>query len=88
VLSVRLPENPTTGFRWQQKEPQASARVLAAIGDSYEPSGHGRVGGGGVRIFRFAAHGSGAAALHFTLARPWEQSSAPRETFSLQVEVT
>ncbi len=87
VITVQLPENPTTGYRWQRYEEADSARILAFIGDSFQGSDRAAPGAGGTRIFRFAPQSSGAASLHVALVRSWQQDAAPRETFRLHVDV-
>jgi inhibitor of cysteine peptidase len=84
VLLIRLPENPTTGFRWNVKE--ADPNLLKLQSDDFSPATAGGVGAGGVRLFRFVAVGSGEAALALDLARAWEPAT-PRSQFRLRVNV-
>jgi inhibitor of cysteine peptidase len=84
VLVIRLPENPTTGFRWNVKE--ADPSLLKLQSDDFSPAKAGGVGAGGVRLFRFAALGLGEAALALDLARAWEPAK-PRSQFRLRVSV-
>jgi inhibitor of cysteine peptidase len=83
-LSIRLPENPTTGYRWSVN-PDSLAGVLTLLDSSYESGGSG-VGAGGVHTFRFAAGAVGTAQVTLSLARPWE-SAAPAEQYSVAVTV-
>ena len=84
VLVIRLPENPTTGFRWNVKE--ADPNLLTLQSDDFSPATEGGAGGGGVRLFRFVAAGSGESALTLDLARIWEPTR-PRSQFGLRLSV-
>ena len=78
TLVIRLPETPTTGYRWAplQGTPESDAFV----------PGTSSVGGAGVRIFRFPMKSADAATLELGLAREWEkQPSAKR--FKVDVRV-
>ena len=83
-LTIRLPENPTTGYRWSVN-PDSFGGVLTLLDSSYEPGGPG-VGAAGVRTFRFAATAAGTAQVTLSLARSWE-AAAPAEQYSLAVTV-
>ena len=82
-LRVTLPENRTTGYRWQvggdcsgiltQEEDQATA-------------GSGQPGAGGTRVWVFAAKAEGKCELRFESARAWEKS-ATGKTVSFPVAV-
>ena len=82
-LAVRLPENRTTGYRWETVA--SDDAVVAPGGDDYEVAGTGH-GGGGSHRFRFRAVGAGRATVALALRRPWETAAADR--FEVAVEVT
>jgi predicted secreted protein len=67
-LVVRLPENRTTGYRWQLSVPPA----LSVDDDSYEAAEPGRPGSGGTRIVRLRPTEPGTHRLGAALRRPWE----------------
>ena len=83
AIELRLPENPTTGYRWVLTlAPAACARI---DGDRYlAPSGQA-VGAGGLRVVGIAAVTGSPCALDLAYRRPWEQvAPAARElTFTL-----
>lgn len=83
-LLVELPENPTTAFRWTPAELDAS--VVALQTDEFILGTNSAVGGGGVRVFRFLATGSGSARLRLKLARAWT-SDVPSKLFEIQINV-
>ena len=86
-IVVRLPENPTTGFRW---EIETADPVVTAVDDDFElgESGAGIVGAGGTRRFRFrvaASSASGRVALK--LRQPWEGDASITDRFYVDVSV-
>jgi inhibitor of cysteine peptidase len=82
VFAVDLPENPTTGYRWQV----ASDDGLKLAEDKYESSAE-RPGAGGVRHLRFQAAKKGDSQIHAELRRVWETEVPPVKTWSLRVRV-
>jgi predicted secreted protein len=82
-LRVTLPENRTTGYRWQVGED--CARILAVEEDQSKP-GSGAPGAGGERMWVFAAKAEGQCELRFESARAWEKS-ATGKTVSFPVAV-
>ena len=58
-IKIVLPENPTTGFRWQIAS--IDAGILRPGGDEYVAGGATGVGGGGQHVFQFDAASRGAA---------------------------
>ncbi len=83
-LRVVLTENPTTGFRWQLTP--VDVAVLRLEMDDYQRAPGTGVGGGGARVFRFAAVGPGNVNLRLELKRAWELQAA-REAFTTTVVV-
>ena len=86
-VRIELPENPTTGFRWQM-EPSSLGDVSALRLQSveYQMAVAAGVGGGGRRVFRFSAVARGHVGLRLELLREWEGQAA-RETFVITVDV-
>jgi inhibitor of cysteine peptidase len=86
-LVVRLPSNPTTGYRWIYIEPQDA--VLRVDGPStYEAQTAGGVAGaGGTEIWKLAPLKQGQQQLRFEYRRPWEQDIAPSQVATYAVTV-
>lgn len=83
VIVVRLPENPTTGYRWKS-DPSSG---LALTGDDYTIMSTAP-GAGGERILRFDVRAPGAFSLRLILVREWEASRAPLDRFEVTVSAS
>jgi inhibitor of cysteine peptidase len=82
-LSIRLPENPTTGFRWAVED--AHDGTIEFTGAELLGSGTAP-GAGGTRALRFKALKKGHANVKLVLRRDW-QRDAPERAVTLMVEV-
>jgi inhibitor of cysteine peptidase len=85
ALTVELPENPTTGYRWSLDEHNPAA-LEAAASPAFEPSAPA-VGAGGGRTFHFLAKQAGEYPLGINLRRSWEKQAAPGKTFAVNVRI-
>jgi inhibitor of cysteine peptidase len=85
-LVVRLPSNPTTGYRWIYVEPKDA--VLRVNGPStYEAQTAGAAGAGGTEIWKLAPLKQGQQQVRFEYRRPWEQDVAPSQVATYAVTV-
>ena len=81
TVVVRLPENPTTGYRWHVTGGGAPS------GDDFTPASGGAAGAAGERVFRFTARASGAMSLELQLRREWESGAMPESRFVVTISV-
>ena len=81
VITVRLKESPTTGFRWAL---EAAGGLVPARADFV---GGGAVGAAGVREFVLRPAQAGTYALSFKHWREWEGDSSVIGRFDLSVVV-
>ena len=87
-LVVRLPSNPTTGFRWIYVEPkEAVLRVDGPSTFEAAQSSGGAVGAGGTEVWKLAPLKPGQQQLRFEYRRPWEQGVAPAQIATYSVTV-
>ena len=70
IAILRLPENPTTGYRWVP-----SADHFTLVDDMFASDPHSGVGGGGARTLRFEATAPGSGTIAIALRRAWENES-------------
>jgi inhibitor of cysteine peptidase len=80
--TLRLAENPTTGFRWTIEFDDSRVRLVE---DTFEGPGE-PAGAGGERVLVFEALRSGPAPLNLTNKRAWE-SAEPVDTFAVELDV-
>jgi inhibitor of cysteine peptidase len=85
TITVRLLENPTTGFVWNL----TTTPGLQVMDDSYVPSDTtGKlVGSGGTRVWNISAASPGEQKIHAMYRRSWEQATGSEPAFSLTVVV-
>ena len=84
MLEIALPENPTTGFRWEIRT--AGTPTCADRGSSFDAPSGGGPGAGGTRRFLFEAVQVGVGQLALVYRRSWEDKP-PARTFNLTVRV-
>ncbi len=82
IITVRLIENPTTGYRWKVE----SSGTMELVGDSFEGTG-GAIGAAGARVFRFRAVRPGSNTLRIKNWREWEGESSIIGRFNATVLV-
>jgi predicted secreted protein len=79
VLEIALPENASTGYRWELDALPAGAEV---VGDRLEAPASAAIGAAGLRVFAVRpGHGGTVSAR---LRRSWE-TVAPVRTFSVRI---
>jgi inhibitor of cysteine peptidase len=86
IITVRLPENPTTGFTWNL----TTTTGLQIINDTYKPTyATGKmVGSGGTHIWDISAVNTGEQKIKGVYMRSWEPVSGNETDFSMTVVVT
>lgn len=79
---LRLPSNPTTGFRWLIRD--GAPQVLKSLGPEVysNPEDTGLVGSGGISTWRFNVVAAGEGQLSLTYERPWEVGVVPAQRFT------
>jgi inhibitor of cysteine peptidase len=82
ILILRLPENPTTGFRWSFK----ISDNLIQTNDNFITASTG-TGAGGMRCLRFSVQAIGVGCIEATLHRIWETGTAPQAIFNVKIDV-
>jgi inhibitor of cysteine peptidase len=79
---ISLDSNPTTGYRWDAKfDPER----LKLIGKSFQPSGTGAIGSGGIERFSFVPIKPGETEVVMVYKRPWESAEIDKKIFPVSV---
>ena len=87
-IILRLPENPTTGYRWHIDRADGLEQAMSEHttgSDQRDPNP--RFGQGGVREFRFRAKEPGARRLELKHWREWEGERSVTERFSVGIGI-
>lgn len=86
TLSVALPSNPSTGYRWELTS-DASPLLKLINAEYYSPAKENIVGAGGTSTWRFQAVAAGEAQLMLVYQRPWSSNDEPVAMFDCHVTV-
>ncbi|MDR0212154.1 MAG: protease inhibitor I42 family protein [Pseudomonas putida] len=86
-LTLSLPSNPSTGYRWLIQNPAPD--ILRSLGPEVynSPEEAGVVGSAGVSSWRFQAKASGEGHLILVYQQPWAPEVRPVQTFDCVVRV-
>jgi inhibitor of cysteine peptidase len=86
ISEVRLPSNPSTGYRWALME--ASTDLLNLLDHGFVAGRNDMVGAPGEERWTFQAVKIGSGELRFEYRRPWEPLDiAPAQRATYRVEV-
>lgn len=87
TLTLTLPSNPSTGYRWRVENP--AANVLRSLGPEVysAPEEEDVVGSAGVSTWRYQANSAGEAQLVLVYQQPWAADVAPVQNFDCKVIV-
>lgn len=79
TVLIRLPETPTSGFRWEL-EPVPG---LTLVSSAFQPPADTTIGGSGHRIFEMRMLRIGECRFQAKLWREWEGDASIRRRFQL-----
>jgi predicted secreted protein len=81
-IVIRIPENATTGFRWQLTDVTA---LVDVVEDELEPPTSAAPGAGATRRVTLLAREAGEGHAELALVQPWEGKAADRFELSFTV---
>ena len=86
-MTLSLPSNPSTGYRWLLQNP--APEILRALGPEVysSPEEAGIVGSGGISTWRFQAKAAGEGHLILVYQQPWAPEVRPVQTFDCAIRV-
>ena len=86
-LTLTLPSNPTTGYRWAIQD--SAGGVLRSLSpEVYKSADSGQLlGSGGQSTWRFQAFAAGSGRLRLTYQQPWEPEAEPAQVFDCAITV-
>lgn len=87
TVTLTLPSNPSTGYRWLLQNPAAS--TLRSLGPEVysHPEDAGIVGSAGQSTWRFQAQQAGESHLILVYQQPWAPEVRPVQTFDCAISV-
>ncbi|MFJ4348010.1 protease inhibitor I42 family protein [Pseudomonas sp. NPDC089401] len=87
TITLTLPSNPSTGYRWNVQDP--AANVLHGLGPEVysAPEDEGVVGSSGLSTWRYQATAAGEGHLVLVYQQPWAPQVAPVQTFDCAIRV-
>lgn len=87
ALTLTLPSNPSTGYRWQVQD--AAGSVLGALGPEVYRSNDndGMVGSDGQSTWRFRAKAAGQGRLLLVYQQPWAPQETPAQRLDCVIKV-
>ncbi|MCO7572050.1 protease inhibitor I42 family protein [Pseudomonas protegens] len=87
TLTLTLPSNPTTGYRWAIQD--SAGGILRKVSPEVysNPEDTGLVGSGGQSTWRFQAFATGQGRLLLTYQQPWAPEEAPVKAFDCSITV-
>ncbi|AYG46412.1 peptidase inhibitor I42 [Pseudomonas sp. Leaf58] len=86
-LTLTLPSNPSTGYRWLVQNP--ATNVLQSLGPEVysAPEDAGIVGNAGISTWRYQARATGEGHLVLVYQQPWAPEVPPVQTFDCAIRV-
>lgn len=85
VLRVVLKGNPSTGYGWQVSSNNGA--VLQVNGTKNSAPSSGKVGASATQTLTFTAKAAGSDPLILAYQRPWEKTTPPARSYTLNVTV-
>ena len=85
LITIRLPENPTTGYRWAVDK--ADTAAVSLQNEDFTPPAGGGVGAGGEKTVTFEAKKAGSAEITLKRWRDWEGDASITDRFGVTVQV-
>jgi inhibitor of cysteine peptidase len=85
TFSVRLAENPSTGYRWGVDA--SNEQIVKLQGADFSIAPETSMGGGGARFFTFKTQSPGTVRIQLKLAREWEPEDAAIGRFEVTIRV-
>lgn len=84
-VELSLPENPTTGYRWDLK---SSGEPVCKLNGTQYDAPTDAVGRGGTRRWEFSIVAAGVTTIQLDYRRSFEPSKPAAKTFSVTVRAT
>jgi uncharacterized protein YjbI with pentapeptide repeats len=89
TVTIRLPENPTTGYQWQVAADSSAplGAIASLIHQGFAPAATSAAGAGGERTLVFEARAPGQASLRLLSKPSWRGDESAAQDFVLDLVV-
>ena len=85
IFEITITSNATTGYMWKLvSDPSPEAKVADV---KYVASKPGKIGSGGIEVWKFKALKKGRKDLVFYYVRPWEKNQPPARIKAFTINV-
>lgn len=81
-ILIRLPENPTTGYRWHIERAEGAIELE---GDSFDLDPDPQIGSGGMREFRFRVSSASRGRIALKHWQEWEGDPSVTDRYEIDV---
>ena len=85
VVTLRLDENPTTGYEWSVGDIESDVLKVEKSDYAQRTSG---LGSGGQRVVTLGAQKAGSERIELALRRPWDGPGQAVERFTATIHVS
>jgi inhibitor of cysteine peptidase len=85
-VSIRLPENPATGYRWSVES--LDENLVSVDGSEFSQAPESGVGGGGIRTFKLRPKAPGVTHVTLENKRPWEGDAPAVGQFEVTLRIS
>ena len=85
TISIRLAENPTTGYEWELGA--INEQIIELQDSDFSTPPETGIGGGGTRTLTFKAQSPGTVKIQLKLRREWEPEDAAIDRFEVTIRV-
>ena len=86
-ITIKLPENQSTGYSWRMMTIPQSQMVISQAADQFARSQTNTLGAGGERVFQYQATNIGTVDLYGFHSRPWESDSNVQPSIKYRIVV-
>jgi inhibitor of cysteine peptidase len=86
TFEIRVPSNPTTGYRWIIA-PAVDEKIVHLVNQQYIRGGADMPGAGGEEVWTFKAVGAGRTEISMGYLRPWEMNTPVAKSRRYRVRV-
>jgi len=73
IVTIKLAENPTTGYNWQFETEPENQNVISVISSKYIEPVTSLIGAGGTKEYKFEIKNAGQISINGYYVRPWEE---------------